>query len=165
GPPYFSASNNAIGTWGICTRTADLAPDSTLSEPAALGCPLPCNPKWDPGQVGLVCGTQRACCQTHELQPADCVLDAVTGLWRGVNGHDIGLSTDWSQSAHATHQDPDGLGCAMLANGDITSARFVDCVRQLSVADRRGQCTTLAPDQVCPHAQVAYIDACEAMNG
>lgn len=163
--PLFAGANNGLGIWGMCVRTADASASSSLAEVEAAGCPVPCNPRWSPAAVDLVCGSTAVCCQTHELRPADCVLDPDTGQWRAVTGFDIGVLTDWASTAHDTHQDPSGVACASVAGGDVTSPVFVNCIRQLTVADQRGVCMNLGAGAVCPDAQPTYVDACAAMNG
>jgi hypothetical protein len=135
-----------------------------LVEAAAEWCPIPCNPTWPQDSIDDVCGSTRVCCQTVELQPEDCVVDASTGLYRPVNGDDIGTLSVWRPTDHQTHQDPNGVNCLALAGGE-TNLEFQACVRELSVADQRGYCMALGAGQACPHAQPAYVDACEQLNG
>ncbi len=168
--PLFSGANNDLGTWGVCVKTEEIPAGTGLAEPAAANCPVPCNPTWDAASITAVCGDGRVCCQTQELQPSDCVQDVLTGEYRAVTGLDIGVSnpdgsvvTDWSQGAHATHQDPSGAGCLQFSGGSEGPA-FEDCVAQLSVADQRGFCMALGAGQTCPLDQPSYIDACEALN-
>lgn len=163
--PYFSGNNNDLSTSGQCIRVVDLAGQG-LQEATAQDCPIPCNPTWDPTWITEVCGPARSCCQTRELQPEDCIMDTASGLWRPVTGEDIiaGL-TAWRPADHATHQDPNGVGCLALAEDDNQSPVFQDCVVQLNVADQRGFCMALNAGQVCPHEQPDYLDACEVLNG
>lgn len=163
--PSFSGNNNALSAWGMCVDVSQLAGLGGLTEAAAADCPIPCNPTWDQSSVDEVCGAGRTCCQTVELQPEDCVVDQVTGLYRPVTGEDIPALTQWKPSDHATHQDPNGSRCLALANGDSQSETFAGCVRELSVADQRGFCMALSPGQACPHTQPSYVDACEQLNG
>lgn len=167
--PYFAGSNNALGTQGMCVRTEDLSGAAALAEPAAAGCPIPCNPTWAADEIATVCGASRQCCQTVPLEPADCVLD--DGVWRAVRGSDIGETTEsgtpvttWLPADHATHQDPRGNACLRIAMNDAESEVFADCVGQLSVADQRGFCLGLGADQACPTADPTFTDACAALN-
>lgn len=162
--PYFSGINNGLGTSGMCVRVDDIAGQG-LIEPAAANCPIPCNPTWDEAWIDDVCGSARVCCQTVELDAKDCVQDPGTGMWRPVNGDDIGTLTQWRPADHTTHQDPNGSSCLALAAGNSASETFQDCVRQLSVADQRGFCMALGAGQACPTDQPGYIDACTALNG
>lgn len=162
--PTFSATNNDLSHWGICVGVSQI-PGVGLSEAAAQDCPIPCNPTWDRSSIDEVCGPARSCCQTVELQPKDCVMDPDTGLYRPVNGDDIGVLTTWRPADHATHQDANGVTCLALASGDSSSEIFQGCVRALSVADQRGFCMALGPGQICPHAEPSYVDACEQLNG
>lgn len=165
-PPLYADAANGAGTWGMCVRTADIPMGSGLLDPAAMSCPVPCNPTWPAGDVETVCGSGRVCCQTTELGAKDCVQE--DGVWRAVSGLDIGNpevqpETFWNNAAHETHQDPNGTACLALA-GDATSALFMECIRSLSVANQRGFCMALGPGQLCPDADPSYVDACEAMN-
>lgn len=161
--PYFSGQNNALGTSGMCVNRDDIPMGSGLLDPAALNCPIPCNPTWEEDEIGVVCGANRVCCQTVELDPLDCVSDG--DEIRPVNGADIGDLTDWNPGAHRTHQDPAGIGCSGFAQGDMTSDIFTDCIRQLTVADQRGFCMALQAGQACPTMQPGYVDACTLMAG
>jgi hypothetical protein len=163
--PSFSGANNELSSSGMCVDVSQLAGLGGLTEAAAEDCPIPCNPTWDESSIDEVCGSGRSCCQTVELQPEDCVLDAVTGLYRPVTGEDIGVLTQWRPTDHATHQDPNGVRCLALAGGDSGSEIFEGCVRELSVADQRGFCMALSAAQACPHEQPSYVDACEQLNG
>lgn len=163
GVPYFSGPNNGLSTSGQCIRVDDL-PDQGLVEEAAAGCPIPCNPTWSDVLVTDVCGPARACCQTRPLEPEDCIMDPSTGLFRPVTGDDIGELSMWRPADHATHQDPNGTSCLALAGGDANSDTFVDCVRQLSVADQRGFCVALPAGGICPAADPSYVDACAMLN-
>jgi hypothetical protein len=163
-PPSFSGANNARSDFGMCVDVSQLAGQGLL-EPEAENCPIPCNPTWSQDAIDSLCGFGRACCQTVELQPRDCVMDPVTGLYRPVTGDDIGVLSQWRPADHATHQDPNGTQCLALAGGDHASETFLGCVRALSVADQRGFCMALGPGQACPHDEPSYVDACEALNG
>lgn len=134
--PYFSGANNALGTSGMCVDASEV--EDGLTEAAAAGCPVPCNPTWSDEDVGAVCGSGAVCCQTRVLEAADCIDDG--GTLRPVTGDDIGAGTDWNPGAHATHQDPAGLGCSNLAQGDMSSSIFTECILELSVANQRGLC-------------------------
>jgi hypothetical protein len=162
--PIFSGFNNALGTSGMCVRTSDIPAGAGLGEPAAAGCPIPCNPTWEAADIESVCGGDRVCCQTREIQPEDCILDGDT--WRPATGADILAGTsNWAPSAHRTHQDPGGQGCTTFAGtSDVGNSDFADCLEQLSVADQRGWCQALAPGQGCPGDQPGYLDACEQIN-
>lgn len=167
-PPLYADAANDAGTWGMCVRTSDIPPGSGLLAPAAQDCPIPCDPTWAADSVATVCGAGRVCCQTTELGANDCVQQ--DGVWRPVTGHDIGDAsvvppTVWNNVAHDTHQDPNGTVCLAFAGGDTSSAEFAECIRHLTVADRRGFCMALGPGQACPGAVESYVDACEAMNG
>jgi hypothetical protein len=146
---------------GSCVRTADISFGSGLVRAEVESCPIPCNPTWDAGSIAAVCGASRVCCQTQELQPKDCILDG--DAWRPVAGADIPAHSDWTPDSHETHQDPSGTGCTTFAGGQDASA-FEDCVRQLSVADQRGYCMALQPNEFCPHTDASYIDACTQIN-
>lgn len=165
--PYFAGNNNTLGSSGMCVKVDEIPMGSGLLEPAALNCPIPCNPTWSADEIGVVCGPNRVCCQTVELEPEDCVLDG--DVWRPVTGADIGSSgvtprTMWAPGAHETHQDPGGEGCLTFAGGDPSSAVFTECVANLSVADQRGFCMSLGPGQQCPTSDPTYLDACEQIN-
>lgn len=161
--PYFAGANNGVGTSGLCVRTGDIPSGSGLFEAAAANCPLPCNPTWDDSDVGAVCGQNRVCCQTREIQPEDCVRDP-DGSWRPATGDDVLAGvTDWRPDRHATHQDPNGNGCTQ-AVGTSDGPEFLDCVAQLSVADQRGFCMALQPGEGCPGEIDGYLDACEQIN-
>lgn len=148
----FSGPNNDESSYGICVRVADIPAGAGL----ASGCPIPCNPTWDEAKVTAVCGT-KVCCQTVELQPEDCVHDGTR--FRPVTGVDVQNDlTQWSPTSHATHQDPNGLGCDNFAGGDADIG--ADCVGQLSVANQRGFCISVTACPLDPND----IDACEAMN-
>ncbi len=162
--PYFSGDNNDLSAFGQCIRVGDLAGQG-LIEMAATNCPIPCNPTWPEDIIDDVCGLARVCCQVRELEPEDCIIDPNTGLYRPVDGDDIGVSTVWRPSDHATHQDVNGSTCLALAGGDASSPVFQDCIRQLSVADQRGFCMSLNAGQSCPADQPTYINACDLLNG
>lgn len=160
--PYFSGPNNALSRSGMCVRTDDLAAGQGLMDLAAANCPIPCNPTWSDDWIADVCGANRVCCQTVELEQKDCIQDQNTGMWRPVTGDDIGELTQWSPADHQTHQDANGQNCSNLSEGNAEV--FLDCVRQLTVADQRGYCMALGAGQLCPLVQPGYIDACEALN-
>lgn len=149
GVALFSDNNNPLGNQGLCTDI------SQIVNPLNNGCPVPCNPTWEPGQISEVCGGA-VCCQTEELDPMkDCVLDPVTSRWRAVSGKDVPGLTQWG-NAHATNQDPNATGCQMFAGtADFANATLADCVSQLSVANQRGFCNA-----VCPCVE----DRCELLN-
>lgn len=174
---FFSGDNNNLSSSGMCIRDAVVA-----SGTAGLlnGCPVPCNPKWDPDKKEEVCGSSvtALCCQTTALEPEDCIFDVGLACFRPVNGtdttevnscpkadlelrlqatgYDAGLarcSSTWSRSAHVTHQDP-GVSSGSSACMILAAAgatTFDDCLRTLTVADQRGFCLTKSPSvQVCP---------------
>jgi hypothetical protein len=164
--PFFAGMNNALGTRGLCVRTGDIPMGSGLLEPAAVNCPIPCNPTWADSEVSAVCGPSRVCCQTSELQPSDCVLEG--DVWRPATGADINVgsvtpTTMWTPGNHETHQDPGGTGCLTFAGGAMNDS-FADCVANLTVADQRGFCMALGPGQACPTDDPTYLDACEQIN-
>jgi hypothetical protein len=168
---FFAGMNNALGTSGLCVRKDDIPAGSGLLEPAALNCPIPCNPTWSDGDISAVCGPSRVCCQTVQLAPEDCVCEGdgcpATG-WRPATGADIGSTavipqTSWAPNDHKTHQDPSGTGCLTFSGGAQNDA-FNDCVANLTVADQRGFCMALGPGQACPTDDPTYLDACEQIN-
>jgi len=170
GTPLFSGPNNHLSTSGFCIDLSVVPLSAAIQDVGSgQGCPLPCNPTWDSGQVADVCGSGTVCCQTQELGPLDCVLDpdlGDSGCYRPVTGTDImGLggvnASDWSTSDHDTHQSPNGSGCrdfvaAAAGNKELENA----CFRRLSVANQRGFCQSGA----CPLTVPEYRDACEQMN-
>src|SRR5690606_19514534 len=103
------------------------------------------------------CGAGQRCCQTVEIQEADCVLDG--NSYRPATGHDIPALTVWAPGSHATHQDPNGESCMIVAQGN-NSVRD-DCIRQLTVANQRGFCMSVP---FCPTEAETYLDACERLN-
>lgn len=165
--PYFAGANNALGSSGMCVDRSRVPTASGLFESAALNCPIPCNPTWQPDEIDVVCGADRVCCQTTEIEAKDCVMGE-DGL-RPVTGADIGTLTNWAGAEHATHQDRNGSVCvalAVAAGADAAAFQdhpvFVDCIAQLTVADQRGFCIALGAGEACPTAQPTYQDACEA---
>jgi len=94
----------------------------------------------------------------------DCVQEP-SGQWRPVTGEDIPELTSWAEDSHDTHQDPGGVGCLELAGNDHNDPLYADCIDQLTVANQRGYCMSLAPGELCPAAEPDYIDACEQLNG
>jgi hypothetical protein len=141
--PIFSGDNNALGTSGRCIEVGG------FTTPMNNGCPVPCNPTWDPARIAEICGIGESvtCCQTTAVDPdRDCIIDPQTQLWRTVNGDDIlAERTTWGD-VHATNQDPYGQGCNIFAAGGdgmvepAEQAAREDCYAQLSVADQRGFC-------------------------
>jgi len=161
--PLFSGINNARSRTGMCVKTMDIPPGAGLLEPGAEDCPIPCNPTWTRGQVDEVCGETWKCCQTVELDEADCVLDEETGCHRPARGDDIVDRGDpWDEKAHETHQDPGLHGCTELAADG--SVELEDCYRQLSVADQRGYCMSLWGEELCPAEYESYVSACDQLN-
>jgi hypothetical protein len=159
--PYFAGQNNSIGTSGMCVNRDEIPFGAGLQEAAALNCPVPCNPTWDEDSVVAVCGEGRVCCQTVELEPEDCVLPDGSDEYRPVTGADIPELTNWTASSHATHQDPNGSGCALFAGSNSSENEvFTECVASLSVANQRGFCMSLDAGVLCPTAQAGYVDAC-----
>ncbi|HEY0135701.1 MAG TPA: hypothetical protein VGB85_16570 [Nannocystis sp.] len=141
--PIFSNDNNGLGTSGQCIEVGGFA------TPMNNGCPVPCNPTWDPARIDEICGIGEivTCCQTAAVDPdRDCIIDPQTERWRTVTGVDIlaGL-TSWGD-LHATNQDPYGQGCGIFTaggNGMIDPSEqpaLEDCYAQLTVADQRGFC-------------------------
>ena len=176
GTPLFSGGNNPLSTSGMCVKQGSVPPTGALADANAQGCPVPCNPTWSAGDITAVCGAHTICCQTTELDPADCVLDpqvGSTGCWRPATGLDIsgGLS-NWAGTAHMTHQDPGGTKCEQfvlgaagaLPNGVSSQDLLQACYRRLTVANQRGFCLGGAGVNFCPLAQPAYRDACEQRN-
>ena len=167
--PLYADAANFAGTWGMCIEAGMVPQGFGLLSAQGSGCPIPCNPQWGGADVEAVCGQGRTCCQTIELRPKDCVFDETTELWRAVKGTDIGNNeitppTIWNATAHETHQDPNGTICLAYAAGDTQSTEFVECVRQLTVADQRGFCMGLQVGQACPTSVPTYVDVCDAMN-
>lgn len=166
-PPLYADAANAAGTWGMCVRTEDIPMGSGLLDPAAVNCPIPCDPTWASDDVAAVCGTGRVCCQTTEVDAKDCAQQ--DGVWRPVSGVDIGdqsvvPQTNWNTVAHDTHQDPNGTVCLAYA-GDSNNETFLECIRTLSVANRRGYCMALGVGQACPgDPSFGYQSACDEMN-
>lgn len=170
GTPLFSGPTNNLSSSGFCIDVGVVPPDAAIQDAGpGQGCPLPCNPTWTSEQVGDVCGSGTVCCQTQELGELDCVLDDALGdggCWRPVTGVDIsglgGLDiTNWSSSAHDTHQSPNGKGCAdfVLAVGGNDALQDA-CFRRMGVANQRGFCQSGG----CPLTVPEYRDACEQKN-
>jgi hypothetical protein len=173
--PFFSGINNALGRSGMCVNRDDIPFGSGLTEGVAAGCPVPCNPTWKVGDIEAVCGTGLSCCQTVELDEADCVIDPADGHYRPVDGSDIGTKydngtpvTNWSDGAHVTHQDPDGDACRVIA-GNVSAEEapnddtWRDCVAHLTVANQRGFCMAVGAGG-CPTARPDYVDACTRLE-
>ncbi|MGB1013686.1 MAG: hypothetical protein ACPG4T_06110 [Nannocystaceae bacterium] len=156
--PVFSDDNNSLSTQGLCVElTSNVRASSQLGN----GCPTPCDPTWDLGDVLTVCGDDQECCQTLQLDyEKDCVLDSDTNLWRPVTGNDIfdgGVypPTTWSGESHSTHQDPNGTSCMTFVQGGDPNS----CFRLLRVADHRGFCNGAG---LCPLAREP--NQCELIN-
>lgn len=171
GTAYFSGANNGLGTKGMCVRTEDLPSGAGLFEATAANCPVPCNPTWEDSDKLAVCGEGRVCCQTVELEAADCVQEDPDDpqSWRPAVGTDIrGGRTDWKPARHETHQDPNGQGCGTFANNvtdfEDPDSDFSQCLNRLTVADQRGFCMALQPSEVCPTDVEGYLNACELIN-
>jgi len=122
GTPLFSAARNDASHSGMCVKKDSPPPSVTL---VGSGCAVPCNPRWDRESIDAVCGEGALCCQTVEIEAADCVFDpqlGSAGCWRPVRGADIvglgGLeATGWTADDHASHQDPGRLGCQEFVAG------------------------------------------------
>jgi hypothetical protein len=197
GVAVFSGDNNQFSASGMCV-------DETAMAGLPNGCPIPCNPNWSTDMKTAVCGpaSQALCCQTAALEPEDCIFDpgrGDAGCFRPVTGNDtpmvecpiadlqarlatVGLdqglarcNTDWSKSAHITHQDP-GVAAADSACHSfeaVAGVSFNECVQSLGVADTRGFCLAKSPDvMVCPTdltneekiANGIPLDACTNLN-
>lgn len=160
GTPLFSDLNNALSTQGMC-----VAGGTVMNSPLVNGCPVPCNPKWDPAVISELCGPSVACCQTQELDPnTDCIM--ADGRWRAVNGTDIiAQRTGWGP-AHATNQDPFADGCKTFAGG-TTSPAYLDCIGQLTAADQRGFCFAQCPciEDVCEMKNPDWVPRCTTQPG
>lgn len=183
GAPLFSGGNNPLSKSGMCVKGGSVPPSGALADQNAQGCPVPCNPTWTNSDIQTVCGPNTICCQTTELDPADCVFDSTVGssggCWRPATGFDIeGVGTqnltNWGGTAHKTHQDPSGTNCQQFVQGipsnilssqNLTGAQVLrECYRRLTVANQRGFCLGGAGVNFCPLAQTIYRDACEQMN-
>jgi hypothetical protein len=182
GTPLFSGGNNPLSKSGMCVKEGSVPPSGALADVNAAGCPVPCNPTWSKSDITAVCGANTICCQTVELDPADCVLDPTVGTggcWRPATGFDIeGVGTqsltNWGGTAHVTHQDPSGTNCQLFVQGipnDVLSGANLtrqqvlqQCYRRLTVSNQRGFCLGGAGVNFCPLAQPAYRDACEQRN-
>lgn len=174
GLPLFSAAANSLSKSGFCIESGSVPINAAIVE-GAVGCPIPCNPTWDGGQIAQVCGGGSVCCQTVELETKDCGFDPSlggSGCWRPVNGGDItglgGLDVStWGSSDHATHQDPLGKGCQAFVAGtgfppDVDPQAVLNaCYRRLSVADQRGFCLG---GSACPLDIPGYRSACQQLN-
>lgn len=184
GTPLFSGSNNPLSRSGMCVQAGSVPITSALADANAQGCPIPCNPTWSGTNITDVCGPNTICCQTTELEFEDCVLDSsvgANGCYRPATGYDIGgipgstaNLTNWSGTAHKTHQDPSGTNCKVFVEGisdsvlttaGLTAAEILNaCFQRLTVANQRGFCLGGANAQVCPLASPFYRDACEQRN-
>jgi hypothetical protein len=182
GIPVFSGSNNPLSRSGMCVQAGSVPITSALADINAQGCPIPCNPTWSNANIDAVCGPNTICCQTTELEDEDCVLDTSVGpngCYRPATGYDIGgvgtaNFTNWSGTAHKTHQDPSGTNCKVFVEGipanvlseaGLTAAEVQNaCFRRLTVSNQRGFCLGGANAQVCPLANPFYRDACEKRN-
>ena len=180
GSPLFSGGNNPLSRSGMCVREGSVPLSGALLDVNAQGCPVPCNPTWSAADINAVCGDNTICCQTVELEPEDCVLDPMAGddgCYRPATGYDItGVGgqelTDWSGTAHKTHQDPGGTNCQFFVEGipegslgELSRQQALDaCYRRLTVANQRGFCLGGAGVVACPLAQPSYRDACEQAN-
>jgi hypothetical protein len=178
GTPLFSGGNNPLSRFGYCLAE-QTPPAIALVDLNAEGCRIPCNPTWSSADIATVCGPGTRCCQAVELDPADCVLDlniGDNGCFRPVTGDDIqGVGslalTNWSSSAHVTHQDPSGLNCELFVSGlplaelgHTASEVLIECYRRLTVANQRGSCFAVGELDSCPFAAPDYVDACEQAN-
>lgn len=177
GTPIFSGGNNPLSRSGYCLAE-ETPPIVRLADINAQGCRAACNPTWSSNDIAAVCGPTALCCQTIEIEPADCVLDTTLGdlgCFRPVTGSDIsglgGLdATTWASTSHATHQDPSGLGCELFASGLppglglSANEVLTECYRRLTVANQRGSCFDALELDSCPFAAPDHIDACEQQN-
>ncbi|HLT37260.1 MAG TPA: hypothetical protein VK034_13295 [Enhygromyxa sp.] len=183
GNPIFSGGNNPLSKSGMCVKEGSVPVTGALADLNAQGCPIPCNPTWQPEDISAVCGPQTICCQTVELEPEDCVFDTTVGsaggCWRPATGFDIenvGTQnlTNWGGTAHKTHQDPSGTNCqtfvqgipaTVLGEAGLSQQQVLQqCYRRLTVANQRGFCLGGAGVNFCPLAQPTYRDACEQKN-
>lgn len=163
GTPVFSGVNNGRSRSGMCVRAGVVPPEAGVDIGGGNTCPVPCNPTWSNGDIEEVCGNNTICCQTTEIEPNDCVLDADQNCWRAVTGEDIGGLTNWNAAAHDTHQDPNGTGCIAFAQGNGTDQ--AECFKALSVANQRGFCLATSANVVaCPLEADGYVDVCEQRN-
>ena len=81
--------------------------------------------------------------------------------------------TDWSLSAHATHQDPGGTNCQVfvqgippmliMSNGLTEQEILIACYLRLTVANQRGFCLGGLGLDACPIAP-GTADACAQLN-
>lgn len=168
--PLFAGENNKLSHSGMCVKLN--TDPQTIKGTAAAGCPIPCNPKWSNEAIAKVCGDEKsACCQTVQLDAKDCVPEGPNKCTRAVVGSDVFSDpqlSNWSGSAHRTHQDPGGLECAKRY--EKGKDKWSNCVRKLTVADQRGFC--IAPIESngkkeraqCPLKKASYQDACEILN-
>lgn len=178
GVPIFSGGNNPRSRSGYCLAETT-PPAVALDDINAQGCRTPCNPTWSASDIASICGPTALCCQTVELEPADCVLDPTlgdAGCFRPVTGMDIqglgGLdATTWASMSHATHQDPSGLNCEQFVSGLpladlglVASDVLIECYRRLTVANQRGSCFSTSELASCPLAAPDHVDACEQLN-
>ncbi len=174
--PMFSGAYNSLSTSGMCVREGAVPLGAGLRQPAALGCPVPCNPTWGAGEIEDVCGgTSYLCCQTAELDPSDCVFDEGKQCYRPVTGLDVipasssdATLSDWATSAHATHQGPNGNSCKSFLGAEglpTDGAEWKACVQKLTVADQHGFCLLRGPQLFeCPSKSAVYVDACQQLN-
>jgi hypothetical protein len=166
--PLYAEAKNRAGTSGMCVNRDDVPINFALQDPAAFGCPIPCNPTWDTDDIETVCGPTFVCCQTVELGDKDCVLPDGETQWRPVTGEDIQSElvspvSNWNAVAHDTHQDPNGTVCAGTFGAGTDE--FNACIRHLTVANQRGFCMGLEPGEFCPTTAATYQDACEIRSG
>ena len=159
GLPIFSSANNALSHSGQCVDIGEFI------SPFTSGCPVPCNPTWEPADRERICGAGAQCCQFRQVDPIkDCVFDPVTSKWRSVHGTDIGTLTTWGPS-HTTNQDPAGESCNAFASGGggpVDKEVLADCYQQLTVADRRGFCFSSCPCQedLCDQKNPGWVPRC-----
>jgi hypothetical protein len=159
--PAFSGANNDNGASGFCVRVEEQP--FGVGAPEPLGCPVACDPTATDAEEDVTCGVDRECCQTRPLTSADCIQEE-DGTWRPATGADLleGRSP-WSRTRPETAQDPTGSSCAQRAGAEAGDA-FEACIRELTVANRRGYCLALEPGASCPHEAPGYLDACEQIN-
>lgn len=124
GVPLFSGTRNAASESGMCVHQGSV-PRWRAHGRGRRGLPDPCNPRWSNADLAAVCGPNTLCCQTVELDKADCLLDPALGpigCWRPAHGGDIeglgGLeATGWTAAEHVTLQDPGGADCQKFVAG------------------------------------------------
>ena len=161
--PMAAGDQNEEGSSGMCVDLAKYSLGPKLENSKAAGCPIPCNPQWDSGDVKTVCGEGASCCQTVEIVAADCAKDKDTGCYHPATGEDARLQQiEWGKGEKATFQANLCSGYDPKKDKDA----YIACVRRLSVADQRGFCVGGGSEgkKTCPLAASSYKDACEQLN-